>query len=178
NEKMNISSIVEEKEIIIRHFLDSLSPIPILRELNCWDLSNKYVDLGCGGGFPGVPIKIVEPEINIDFAEVNKKKVCFLNEVILNLKLYNTNIVDSSTGKVNEDYNVIITRAFGSIKKIVQEAKKYFKENGKIIAYKGKEDKVLNEINELSNKYKNKLIFRKVITPFLNEERHIIIIKI
>lgn len=177
NKKFNISTIVDEKDIITKHILDSLSVLPILIEFKLWNKSKKYIDLGTGGGFPGIPIKIVQPEIKLDLAEVNKKKICFLKEVSINLPLLDVNIIDSSIGKVSGEYNFLLTRAFGSLKKIALEAKKYIKK-GKVIAYKGKKNKVDIEIKELPLIIQKKLSIKEINTPFLNEERHIIIMEI
>lgn len=177
NQKMNISSILEDERIIIRHFLDSLAPLHFLKNYDFWNSSLKSIDLGSGGGFPGIPLKIIEPERLLDFAEVNKKKICFLKEVILNLPLSNVNIIDSSSGKVKKNYQILLVRAFGSLKKIINETQKYI-QKGKIIAYKGRKTRIKKEIEELSPKQKNKLILEKVKTPFLDEERYIVILEI
>ncbi len=177
NDKMNISSILDEEKVLTRHFLDSLAPLPLLKSFDFWQPNIKLIDLGTGGGFPGIPLKIFESEIDLDLAEVNKKKICFLNEVILNLPLQDVKIVDTSISKVNETYHFLITRAFGSLKKILQESRKYVK-NGKVIAYKGRKERIDKEISDLHIQKQETLILEKIETPFLNEERHIVIIDI
>lgn len=176
NAKTNLSSIRSEDEVIIRHFLDSLSPLPFLLSRNLIQKNVKMIDLGTGGGFPGVVLKILNPSWEIDLAEVSKKKICFLNELILNLALTNMQVVDSSAGKVNQQYGIIFTRAFSSLKKIYKEARIYMKK-GWIIAYKGKKEKILEELEELNPKQQKRVEIQQIKSPFLDEERHIAIIK-
>ena len=173
--KASLSSILDDKDFITRHLLDSLTPISYLKENLSLISSKQCVDLGSGGGFPGVPMKIFQPDIKLDFAEVNKKKICFLKEVILNLPLPGVNVIDTSTGKVKENYQLLFTRAFGSLQKICQEARIYIKK-GFVVAYKGKKDKIDEEIKQLSSHLRKRTNVHKVQTPFLNEERHIVII--
>jgi len=173
--KASLSSILDEKEFITRHLLDSLTPINYLKSIQYLKSSTRCVDLGAGGGFPGVPIKIFQPKINLDFAEVKQKKICFLNEVILNLPLLGVNVIDTSIGKVKPNYQLLFTRAFGSLQKICHEARMYIKK-GFIVAYKGKKDKINEEIEQLSTHIQKRTHVHKVETPFLDEERHLVII--
>lgn len=176
NAKTNLSSIRSEEEVVVRHFLDSLAPVPMLMKQDIIHSKVKLIDLGSGGGFPGMVLKIINPAWHIDLAEVSKKKICFLKELILNLALNEVEIVDSSVGKVNQQYDIIITRAFSSLKKILKEARIYLKK-GWIIAYKGKMQKLEEEMEELTAKQQNRVQIERIQSPFLNEERHIAIIK-
>ncbi len=175
NKKVNISSILEEEQIITRHFLDSISPLAFLKDINIKSL--PCVDLGAGGGFPGIPLKIIEPKMDLDLAEVNKKKICFLKKVILDLNLSNVNIIDSSCSIPNKSYRLLLTRAFGSLNKILKEAKNYITK-GYIVAYKGRINKINNEITDLPSEVSDKLFIKRIISPFLNEERHIVVMNI
>ncbi len=176
NSKINLSSIREEREVIIRHVLDSLAPIPFLKSKDLWNYNAKYIDLGTGGGLPGIIIKLLDPDLQIDLAEVSKKKICFLKEVVLNLPVSNVEIIDSSVAKVKEVYKYLIVRAFGSLQKIIQESRIYLKK-GTIIAYKGKNEKIIQEIEDLSPQLKQNLIVQRIRVPFLDEERHLVIIQ-
>lgn len=75
NEKFNLTRITDEDEIIRKHFLDSLISIDIIPE------NAKVVDIGAGGGFPSIPLKIVRPDINLTMIDSVEKKVNFLNSV-------------------------------------------------------------------------------------------------
>ena len=90
NEKFNITAITDIREIITLHFQDSLAIT------GCIDLTRitGLADVGSGGGFPGIPIKIIQPDIFVLLIEVNQKKVQFLHEVIKALHLQNIEVVD------------------------------------------------------------------------------------
>lgn len=86
NKKFNITAITNLKEIIELHFQDSLAAIPFLTE--CKGLA----DVGSGGGFPAIPLKIMYPDLFMLLIEVNLKKVTFLHEVIKQLNLQNIEV--------------------------------------------------------------------------------------
>lgn len=90
NEKFNITAITDVREIISLHFQDSLAIA------ECMDLTHiaGLADVGSGGGFPGIPIKIMYPDLFVLLIEVNQKKVQFLHEVIKALQLHNIEVVD------------------------------------------------------------------------------------
>ena len=85
NQKFNLTSITEPNEIVIKHFCDSL----LLLKNPDWQGVDKVVDLGTGAGFPGIPLKIICPQIELLLVDASAKKVAFLNEVIGLLKLSN-----------------------------------------------------------------------------------------
>lgn len=178
NSITNISSIREKKEIVIKHFLDSVAPISILNEYI--EEGHKIVDLGTGGGFPAIPLKIVKNEWNITLAEVNKKKINFLKDLIISLELKNIDLLDSSKTKIPKVFNVVISRAFGEFDKNIKEALKYLKTNGTIVLYKATEDKIKEELeNSKLIKYKKVRYYKKISinVPFLDAERHILVLK-
>ncbi len=177
NSKFNISSIRTIKDILTKHFIDSIIAIPVIMDFNKVYPALRIIDLGSGGGFPGLAIKIACPNLKIDLAEVNKKKICFLKELILNLQLQDVQIVDSSIGKVSQKYNILLTRAFGNLKKIFLESKKYIN-NGMLVCYKGKSDIIHNEINELPDYIQKKIIVQNVKNPFIKDERHLVLINL
>jgi 16S rRNA (guanine527-N7)-methyltransferase len=86
NKAINLTAIVEPKEIIIKHFVDSLSALVVTK----FPPNSAVLDVGSGGGFPGIPLKIVRPDIRLTLVEPIRKKYSFLNSVIGLLKLQNT----------------------------------------------------------------------------------------
>ena len=83
NEKMNLTAITEPNEIILKHFIDSIT---ISSYINSED---KVLDIGTGAGFPGIPLKILNKENEFTLLDSLNKRINFLNEVIQNLKLEN-----------------------------------------------------------------------------------------
>lgn len=168
NKKINISSINNEDEFIIKHILDSISGIKFINDKN-------IADLGSGGGFPGIVIKIFKPEIQISLIENKSKKVLYLKELIKNLKL-DVRVYNPSENKIPGDFDIVVTRAFGDLTKIHRIAKMYTK--NRIIAYKGKYEKILNEIKELKSISSDNIEIKKVTIPFTDFERHIVILNL
>src|SRR5450759_1662935 len=84
NARFNLTSIVDPGEIVIKHFLDSLSAARSIPR------AAKLIDVGTGAGFPGIPIKIARPEISLTLLEATQKKCDFLEAMIVELKLSNS----------------------------------------------------------------------------------------
>ena len=82
NEKINLTAIIEPKEIILKHFIDSLTISSQIQQ------SRTIADIGSGAGFPGIPLKIVNPEKELVLIDSLSKRVNFLNEVIKNCTYY------------------------------------------------------------------------------------------
>ena len=87
NEKMNLTSIIEPEEIILKHFIDSIT---ILKEI---EDNSKVVDVGTGAGFPGIPLSIMNPTLKITLVDSLNKRLIFLQEVVNKLNLKNVEIV-------------------------------------------------------------------------------------
>lgn len=136
NRKINLTSITEDKEIITRHFVDSLTIYKYLSE------GSRILDIGTGAGFPGIPLAIVDDGLTIDMVDSRQKKIHFINHIIRELGLTNACAV---TGNVEEDlktvkrgqYDFVVTRAFADIKRTVECSADYLAEGGKIILMRG-----------------------------------------
>lgn len=138
NKKVNLTAIVDEEAIITRHFLDSIS------FFNCKvDLNSKICDVGTGAGFPGIPIKIIRDDINIDLIEVSSKKVEFLKHIIQILDLKNINVIQERVENVShetffrEKYDYVTSRAVSRLDKLLELCFALVKVNGHFIGLKG-----------------------------------------
>ena len=96
NERMNLTSITKESEVIVKHFLDSVLPYFLIPE------KAKVVDLGSGAGLPGIPLKIIRPDISLTLVECTGKKLTFLNETIASLEIKDTIVIDARV----EEYGI------------------------------------------------------------------------
>jgi len=163
NRIYNLTSINDEKEIIIKHIFDSLSVIKYIDK-------NKILDVGSGAGFPGIPLAILLENRSFTLLDSSLKRINFLNYVKIRLGLNNVNIVQSRIEDFisNDNFDIIISRAFSSLDKFVEVTKNIFKQNSILLAMKGKLDK--KEINDIKKIIKVYNIF----VPFLEAERHLI----
>lgn len=139
NQKMNLTALREERSIIVRHFLDSLT---LLRYL---PRGASLLDLGSGAGFPGVPIKIARPDLHIVLLEATRKKTYFHQHLIRSLNLSGIRSVwgRSNQGEVKtilgNRFNVVVSRAVWPLEVFLREAICYIHSRGIIIAMRGRD---------------------------------------
>jgi 16S rRNA (guanine527-N7)-methyltransferase len=144
NEEYDLTRLKTFNDIIIKHFVDSIFFKKFI------DLPAKIIDIGSGAGFPGIPLKICDPNINIILAEPRFRRVKFMETVIAELGLTGIEIYPHQvTEKSYFEITGIITRAFESINNTLERVKHFLPENGVILFMKGPEvDKDLDEVNE------------------------------
>jgi 16S rRNA (guanine527-N7)-methyltransferase len=172
NKAYNLTGLKKDEDIIIKHFLDSLL---YLKAIPNGEI--RIADIGSGAGFPGVPIKILRPEIEMFLIEPSRKKSAFLNHIIRQLKLKRTNVIEKRIEeiKVNRELpflvDVAATRALFSIKDFIKKAKPIVKEGGILILNKG--PKVQEELKVLKDMKYEILTLR---LPMSDINRHIVTI--
>lgn len=160
NNKFNLTTIIEEKDIYLKHFYDSICIFKVA------DFNNKKVlDFGTGAGFPGMIIAIIDKTADITLVESNNKKVLFLNEVKKVLGLTNVNIecdrAEIYGKKVREEYDIVTCRAVSSLNIILELAVSLLKINGLFIPMKSNVEDEL-----ISSKEKEKILGFNLIKKF------------
>lgn len=154
NTKINITTITDDEEIDIKHFLDSLSPL----KTNIFDGKKKLIDIGTGGGFPGIPLKIVKKELNVTLIDSLNKRINFLNEVINRLNLNDIVAIHGRAEEMSirplyrEKYDIAISRAVASLNTLSEYCIPFVKVGGFFISMKGPE--VEEELKSSSNAIK------------------------
>ncbi len=179
NEKINITSITDDIEIDIKHFIDSLTPLLT----GLFNEKKKIIDIGTGGGFPGVPLKIVRNELDITLLDSLNKRIIFLNEVINSLGLKEIEAVHKRAEELSrkeeyrEQYDICISRAVASLNTLSEYCIPFVKKGGYFISMKGPD--VEEELKESENAIKilgGKVIDKKIITLPMSEINHSLII--
>jgi 16S rRNA (guanine527-N7)-methyltransferase len=137
NKIINLTAIEEPEEIIIKHFIDSITPIK-------WIKSGSYIaDIGTGAGFPGIPIAIIMDKSEILLIDSLNKRVNFLNEVIKKLELKNVNAIHcraeeaGNSIEYREKFDVTISRAVANMSTLLEYLIPLTKINGTAICMKG-----------------------------------------
>lgn len=167
NKVYNLTAINEDSEIIVKHFLDSLSVNQYIQN------SGRILDVGTGAGFPGLILALFNPEKSFVLVDGVSKKISFLQEMIGKLNLKNVIAVHTKVEQYNvaEQFDIIISRAFADIKKMTKLTSHLIKDGGKFIAMKGPD--FMSELDDISLPF----VHYDITVPFLEGTRKIIEIK-
>ena len=140
NKVMNLTGITEYEEVIQKHFLDSLSLIRVIPDIASQKLT--VIDLGTGAGFPGIPLKIAFPELEITLMDSLNKRILFLQEVIDALGLKK---VSADHGRAEEmasnathrqQYDLCVSRAVSNLAVLTEYCLPFVKKGGLFVSYK------------------------------------------
>ena len=136
NKAYNLSAIRDPDEMVAKHILDSLAVVPILEKHPEVD---RIIDVGTGAGLPGIPLSICFPERHFSLLDSVGKKIRFLYQVKQTLKLANVSLANLRIEKYRVDqlFDVVISRAFASLKDMTSLSQHLLVEGGKFWAMKG-----------------------------------------
>lgn len=176
NKKYNLTTIIEESAVYLKHFYDSLTITKAIK------LDTQYLcDVGTGAGFPGIVLKIFYPNLKIDLLDSTNKKCNFLNLVISKLELKNINVINARAEEYSilnrEKYDIITSRAVAPLKHLLEYSIPMLKINGIFIALKSN---ISNELDNINNYYTKLSLANEQILHFLlpNENSNRTIYKI
>lgn len=149
NTFMNLTAIVEFNEVVLKHFVDSLAVYQFSEFKEACQISEKnknhrisLIDIGTGAGFPGIPLKIMFPELNITLLDSLQKRICFLDTVIESLNLKNIETIHGRAedfGKnfsYRERYDFCVSRAVAHLSTLSELCVPFVKQGGYFISYK------------------------------------------
>ena len=139
NKVVNLTAIREPEEVITKHFLDSLCVFAtdMIKE------NSKVLDVGTGGGFPGIPMKIADPSLRIDLLDSSKKKLTFLDEVIADNQWEDIQTLHgraedfAQNRRYREQYDLVVSRAVARLAVLLEYCLPYVKVGGFFLALKG-----------------------------------------
>ena len=146
NEKINLTAITKPEEIIVKHFIDSLTIAKYIKE------NAKIIDVGTGAGFPGIPLKIYRNDIEVTLLDSLNKRINFLNDVIEKIELKNIRAIHGRAEEVahnkeyREKFDIATSRAVANMATLSEYLIPFVKVKGIVIAMKGPD--VEQEMNE------------------------------
>lgn len=171
---INLTGIKTERDIVIKHFLDSLTIFSFLKPQ--WEL----LDIGTGAGFPGIPLKIALPSLKLTLVEAKQKKVVFLKEIKRLLELKDIEIIQThlpSPLLSKKTFNVVVGRAVAPLTEYIRLALPYVANQGLLIIMRGGKDNK-KEIEQICKKYNLSIAIQKsFMLPFSNIKREVIALK-
>jgi len=176
NQKINLTAIRTEKGVVIKHFLDSLSICPHIPG------RTSLLDLGSGAGFPGIPLKIVQPFLRVTLVDSVRKKVDFQKHIV---RLLGMREIEAVHGRVQdekvvkemaEQFDMAISRAFSDTATFLHLSHPFLKRRGMAVAMRGKTTE--EDIQRLSKEEGRRYQLQKHVSfvlPFSNFERTILL---
>ena len=178
NKNINLTAITDEKEVIIKHFIDSISINKYIKE------ANKIMDIGTGAGFPGIPLKILNKDIEFILVDSLNKRINFLEEAKKELSLNKLELLHAraeelaKNKKYRENVDIVVSRAVARLRVLAEYMLPFVQENGLCICMKG--PNIEEELEEskkaldiLGGKIEN---IEHIILPG-NLERNIVLIR-
>ncbi len=151
NEKMNLTAITDPVEVVQKHFIDCISVLPHL------DLQGgeTMIDVGTGAGFPGVPLKIANPALQVTLLDALQKRLTFLDTLTQSLDLYDVTLVHSraedggQNPDLREQFDLCVSRAVANLAVLLEYCLPFVKVGGKLAALKGPD--ATQEIEQAQN---------------------------
>ena len=179
NEKINLTAITDENDIVLKHFVDSLTIKKYISE------NEKIIDIGTGAGFPGIPLAIMNKYNEITLMDSLNKRIVFLNDVIDKLKLNNVKAIHSRAEELarnknhREKYDVAVSRAVANLSTLVEYMLPFVRIGGKCICMKGPniEEELKNAKKAIKELGGEVIKIENFKLPESDNERNIVIIK-
>ena len=168
NKNISLTGIKNPKEAVIKHTIDSLSVSSAIE-------GEKIVDIGSGGGTPGIPLAIANPAKKFYLVDSVLKKIKFLDEAVKVLELNNIETICDRGENVDKlTADTVVSRAFGSLNYLIESSKNMVSKKGLFLAMKGKINQ--KEINDLVTGF-SVLQIQEIEVPYLEATRHFVFIK-
>ncbi len=170
NRRLNLTAITNRGDMVVHHVLDSLGVMP-------WIRGSRILDIGSGAGFPGIPLAIVDPDTELTLLDSRGKRIEFLRYACQSLELDNISLQKSRVEdyRPQQKFDTLAARAFSSLARLVELTGRCRSRGARLLAFKGKYPE--GEIAELPAEVRTRVTVEKIDIPWLNAQRHIVIVE-
>lgn len=170
NRRLNLTAITDPAAVVVNHLLDSLAVIPRVR-------GERILDIGSGGGFPGLPLAVTLPRCHVQMLDSRGKRVEFLRHVIATLAVTNADVIKCRVEDYRpvEKFDTLVCRAFASLSDILRLTSSLQHPGTTLLAMKGRS--VHEEVEALPVEWRGRVEVAPINVPMLDAERHIAIIR-
>lgn len=169
NSTYNLTALRNDQDVISHHILDSLTLLPYVEH------ARGLIDVGSGGGMPGIPVAIARPDLPVALLDANSKKTSFLQQAVIELGLTNVQVITARVeAMVGEQFDVITSRAFAELNDFITITKQLMAKGGCWAAMKGVYP--YEEIERLPD-HVELVQVDKLTVPHLNAERHMVLVR-
>jgi len=171
NQRINLTSLTTDRDMAVKHFLDSLTIVPFLQG------AARVLDIGTGAGFPGLPLKIFAPSIELLLLESSQKKCSFLRHIVRKLKLAGVEIVHGRAEdkkmieRYGSSFDLVLSRALADLPTSLQLALPYTKEGGRIVGMRGRQGEQERDETDWRPLGLQLIEQRRLTLPFVEEQR-------
>ncbi|PIT08808.1 16S rRNA (guanine(527)-N(7))-methyltransferase [Snodgrassella alvi] len=169
NSTYNLTALRNDQDVISHHILDSLTLLPYVER------ARGLIDVGSGGGMPGIPVAIARPDLPVALLDANSKKTSFLQQAVIELGLSNVQVITARVeAMVGEQFDVITSRAFAELNDFVTITKQLMAKDGYWAAMKG-----VYPYEEIERLPENVELVQvdKLSVPHLDAERHMVLVR-
>ncbi|MXZ80721.1 MAG: 16S rRNA (guanine(527)-N(7))-methyltransferase RsmG [Gammaproteobacteria bacterium] len=168
--RINLTSVLDPEQMIVRHVLDSLSVSPYLR-------GARLLDIGSGGGFPGLPLAIAHPDMQTVLLDSRRKKAEFLGHVAARIDLPNVAVARERIEKYRPDrkFDTHVARAVGPVQRLVEQTAPLCSAGSRLLIMKGRSPEA--EVDALRHDGIRNATVVELRVPFLDAERNLVVIE-
>ncbi|MEK6793343.1 MAG: 16S rRNA (guanine(527)-N(7))-methyltransferase RsmG [Spirochaetota bacterium] len=169
NESLNLTATTDDTEFTVRHIIDSIAAH------RYFTASRAILDVGSGGGLPGIPLAILFPQARVTLCESKAKKANALSSMVRELSLSNVHVAHSNVFELRDRFDTITARAFGELSKLADILHRVGTAKARAVCYKGKRETIDGEMAKMNGSLYTAVV-DAVTVPFLAEERHIVVL--
>lgn len=170
NRRLNLTAITDPAAVVVNHLLDSLSILP-------WVAGPRVLDIGSGGGFPGLPLAIARPTDAVTLLDSRGKRVAFLRHAITELGIGNAEAVSARVENYRpaEKFDTLVCRAFAPLEDILKFTSSFHQSGTRLLAMKGRA--IHDEVQALPADWRSRVEIAPVAVPMLDAGRHVAIVR-